>query len=91
MEMIVGGVKEVAVVGDPALETTQQLLHVVFKPYRPNTIAALAKANVEGEHPIPLLSYRTMRGNVPTVYVCQNFMCKMPVTMVAEVQELLLQ
>jgi uncharacterized protein len=90
MEMLVGGVKEVAVVGDPALETTQQLLDVVFKPYRPNTIAALAKANVEGEHPIPLLSYRIMRGNVPTVYVCQNFMCKMPVTMVSEVSDLLI-
>lgn len=89
MEMIASGMKEVAIVGDPALESTQQLLEVVFKPYRPNTIAALSKQNVEGEHVIPLLNYRVMRGNVPTVYVCEHFMCKMPVTTTAEVRELL--
>jgi uncharacterized protein len=89
MELLVSGVKEVAVVGDPGLETTRQLLDVIFKPYRPNTITALAKANVAGEHLIPLLSYRAMRSNQPTVYVCQNFMCKLPVLMVGDVEALL--
>ena len=50
------------------------------QPYRPNAITALAAQNVEGEANIPLLSYRVMRGGAPTVYVCRNFACQMPVT-----------
>lgn len=89
IELIASGIKEVAIVGDPALETTQQLLTSVNVAYRPNVIRALTSENVDGEHAIPLLSYRVMRGNQPTVYVCENFMCKLPVTMVAEVEDLL--
>jgi hypothetical protein len=89
MEMLVSGVKEVALVGDPGAAAIQGLLNVVTKPYRPNLIVALASENVDGDHAIPLLSYRTMRGGKPTVYVCQNFMCRMPVTTVEEVETLL--
>jgi len=53
------------------------------------TIAALAVANVDGEANIPLLSYRLMRGGAPTVYVCRNFACQMPVTTVEAVEGLL--
>ena len=50
------------------------------QPYRPNAITALARASVEGEASIPLLSYRVMRGGVPTAYICHDFACKLPVT-----------
>jgi uncharacterized protein YyaL (SSP411 family) len=90
MEMLVAGLREVAIVGDPTQTDTRKLLDVIVKPYQPNVITALATANVEGDHPIPLLSYRTMRGKVATVYVCRNFVCQMPVTTVEQVRELLI-
>ncbi|MBK8024793.1 MAG: thioredoxin domain-containing protein [Chloroflexi bacterium] len=81
VDMLVGGLAEVAVVGDPLDEATRALLDVVRKPYRPNAIAALAVNPVEGEDElIPLLSYRAMRAGQPTVYVCRHFTCQMPVT-----------
>jgi uncharacterized protein YyaL (SSP411 family) len=88
-DMVVNGIAEVAFVGDPSDEQTQTLLNVVRKPFRPNVITALSKENVDGEVEIPLLNYRVKRGGVPTVYVCHNFMCKMPVTTAAEVEALL--
>ncbi len=89
LDMLVNGVAEIAVVGQPETDDTQALLNVVRKPYRPNVIAALAPEDVDGEATIPLLSYRTQRGDAPTVYVCENFACKMPVTTVDEVEALL--
>ncbi len=89
VDAVVVGIAEVAVVGDPADARTKALLDAVHTPYRPNVITALARENVEGEAVIPLLSYRVKRGDAPTVYVCRNFACKMPVTSAEQVNELL--
>jgi uncharacterized protein len=88
-DMLVRGMAEVAVVGNPTQAETQALLEIVRKPYRPNVITALARENVEGEANIPLLNYRMMRQDRPTVYVCENFACRMPVTAPDEVEALL--
>jgi uncharacterized protein len=89
MEMLVVGLREVAVVGNPADESTRELLNEIVKPYRPNTILALSAEPVADEHEIPLLSYRTMRGGQPTVYVCRQFVCQLPVTTREQVREML--
>ncbi len=88
-DLLVRGIQEVAIVGNPVQEATASLLNTVRSPFRPNVITALARQSVEGEANIPLLSYRTMRNDQPTVYVCRNFTCQMPVTTAAEVAELL--
>ena len=85
-DMLVSGQQEVALVGKLEQPETQDLLRVIRVPYRPNVISALAAEDVPGDHPIPLLSYRTMRGGHPTVYVCRNFACQMPVNTPDEVQ-----
>ncbi len=88
-DMLVNGLAEVALVGDPAVPETDALLNVINEPFRPNVIRALAVDDVDGETTIPLLNYRTKRGGEPTVYVCRNFACRMPVTTADEVNELL--
>jgi hypothetical protein len=80
VDLLVRGIDEIAIVGDPAEVATRELLAVAQVAYRPGAIVALATANVSGEDTIPLLSYRTMKGGVPTVYVCRHFTCQMPVT-----------
>ena len=87
--MLVNGVDEIALVGKPDDPAAQALLDVVQQPYRPNAIIALAPENVAGEAEIPLLSYRVQRGGQPTVYVCRNFACQMPVTTPEAVENLL--
>jgi uncharacterized protein len=88
-DMLVSGVAEVAVVGAVADAGTKSLLDVAQKPYRPNIITALSPVDVPDESKIPLLSYRTMRGGQPTVYVCRHFVCAFPVTIADQVKELL--
>ncbi|GAB4520342.1 MAG: thioredoxin domain-containing protein [Anaerolineae bacterium] len=88
-DMLVNGIAEIAIVGDPQVEATRELLHVTHETYRPNMIVALAREDVPGETTIPLLNYRAQRGGLPTVYVCRNFTCRMPVTTPDAMRELL--
>ncbi len=80
LDMLVSGHQEVAIIGAADDERTRALLHIVHEVYRPNVITALAASDVAGEDAVPLLSQRVMRDGVPTVYVCRNFVCAMPVT-----------
>jgi len=89
VDMLVNGITEIAIVGDPKAAATIELLDVVRQPFRPNVITALAVENVPAETTIPLLNYRSMRGGQPTVYVCRHFACQMPVTTVDAVYTLL--
>ncbi len=89
VDMLIRGLSEVAIVGNPVKAETKSLLAQVREIYRPNVITALARDNVDGETNIPLLNYRVMRDDKPTVYVCQNFACKMPVTSAEEMINLL--
>jgi uncharacterized protein YyaL (SSP411 family) len=79
-DMLISGVQELAIVGNPTKAETKSLLAQVRDIYRPNVITALAREDVSGETNIPLLNYRKMRGGAPTAYVCRYFSCKMPVT-----------
>ena len=88
-DMLIQGLAEVAIVGNPVQDETKALLNVVREKYSPNVIVALSREPVQDEANIPLLSYRTMRNDKPTVYVCRNFACKMPVTTPEEMKELL--
>ncbi|MDQ7034656.1 MAG: thioredoxin domain-containing protein [Anaerolineae bacterium] len=88
-DMLIQGLSEVAIVGNPVTEETKALLNVVREKFSPNIIVALSREAVTGEANIPLLNYRTMRGEKPTVYVCRNFACKMPVTTADEMKDLL--
>ncbi len=89
VDMLVTGLAEVAFVGTPTDLATKALLDVARKPYRPNIITALSPADVPAEATVPLLSYRTLRNNQPTVYVCRHFVCANPVTTPADVEKLL--
>jgi len=88
-DMLINGLTEIAIVGNPVDNKTKTLLEVIQKPYRPNIITALARESVRGEATIPLLSYRAFQNEKPTVYVCRNFACAYPVNTPDEVHNLL--
>jgi uncharacterized protein YyaL (SSP411 family) len=77
-EFAVGGVKEIAVVGDPEAADTRSMLDVIFAGFRPNQVVALKRPGESS--PIPLLDYREPIGGKATVSVCQHFACQMPTT-----------
>src|SRR5262249_16725743 len=76
----VGPVKEVAIVGDPEAEETQELLGVVRERHGPNVVVAVGKPDdVDATETIPLLRDRPQKDGKATAYVCERFTCKLPV------------
>ena len=79
LEILNGPAKEVAVIGAGDDEATQDLLQVLFSPYRPNqVVASTIEGKIEG-HP-ELVLERSQVNGMATAYVCQNFTCQQPVT-----------
>jgi hypothetical protein len=79
--LAVEGSDELAIVGDPADDATQELM-----------VAGVEAARVAGRNlvvavstdpdasAVPLLDGRTMIDGRPTAYLCRNFACRLPVT-----------
>ena len=87
-DFALGNVKQVAVVYGTNPDEAQELLQVVQSSYRPNTILAASSYPPSGEAPA-LLMDRALNDGKPTVYVCESFVCKMPVTTISDLQALL--
>lgn len=83
MSFALGSVQEIAIIGDSSSKSTQKLIDKTWEIWRPNSVVAVAN------HPPPkgspdLLKERPLINNKPTAYVCQNFVCKTPVTTAKE-------
>lgn len=79
--------QEVAIIGDPADAATQSLLAEARRHFLPNTVLAAGAPN--GNAPLPLLEGRGLVNGQPAAYVCENYACKLPVTTIAELENLL--
>jgi uncharacterized protein YyaL (SSP411 family) len=75
--------KEIAIIraGDRAPELARE----IWTRYLPNKIVAPAdQSDAEAAQLVPLLRGREAIGGRTTVYVCENYVCRQPVTSVAE-------
>jgi len=76
LDFAVGRAKEIAIIGEGA--DAQRLLAVIRQQYRPNQVVAVAPdGHASG---VPLLHGRAQVNRQATAYVCQNFVCRLPVT-----------
>lgn len=89
VDMLVNGLQEVAIVGNPTHTETRAILTELRKPFRPNIVTALARTDNPADAVVPLLSQRVMRDDQPTVYVCRSFACAFPVHSAEETARLL--
>ncbi len=87
-DFALANVKQVAVVYGSDLEEASGLLQTVQSAYRPNVVVAASSQPPSKEAP-SLLTERPLKENQPTVYVCEGFVCKMPVNTISELQGLL--
>ena len=88
LDFYISAVKEVAVVGPSENAATSELLDTVrrqFLPnkvlmgYDPSSLESTGRAGLDlGGY--PLLEGRGMVNGQPTAYVCQNYVCQLPVT-----------
>jgi len=79
LDFAFGEPHEVALIGKLNTEHTQELLEVVNKAFRPNQIIVLGEPESETLEEMVLLSGRTQLEEVATAYVCQNYVCQLPV------------
>lgn len=79
-------IQEIAIIGNPATPDTIELSKTVWQQYRPSSITAIANLPLPEGSP-PLLEDRTLISDKPTAYVCENFVCALPVTSPKELKE----
>ena len=89
--------KEIAIFGDRGDPATGSLVEEVFSRYLPNKVVVgslegvSAPVDAAGEATasagIPLLEGRGMIEGSATAYVCQNYVCQLPVTEAAALAE----
>jgi uncharacterized protein YyaL (SSP411 family) len=69
---------EIAVIGKR--EEADELLAPLYESLRPNRVVVGSEADAPPDEALPLLAQRSRRNSLPTVYVCQNYVCQAPVT-----------
>ena len=74
--------KEIAIVGDVEDPATKALLRTVHGDCLPNKVLAGVSPGAAQVSPAstPLLEGRSLVDGRPTAYVCQNYVCQLPVT-----------
>jgi uncharacterized protein YyaL (SSP411 family) len=73
--------KEVAVVGPLEAQETRALADEVWRRPGANTVLAVAApGDIQAPATVELLRDRTIQGGRSTAYVCERFVCKLPVT-----------
>jgi uncharacterized protein YyaL (SSP411 family) len=87
-DFALANVKQVAVAFPSDREEARGLLQTIQAEYRPNLIVAASSYPPSSQAP-SLLIDRPLKDSRPTVYVCEGFVCQMPVTSASEVQALL--
>jgi uncharacterized protein YyaL (SSP411 family) len=90
-DMLVRGLREVALIGNPTEPNMKAMLALLRQRYLPHVVVALARQAVPdpAQEPIALLHHRPQRDNLATAYVCQRFVCANPTTSVQELETLL--
>jgi uncharacterized protein YyaL (SSP411 family) len=87
-DFFLGPVKEMALIGPR--EGREKLLQAIRSRFLPNKVIVQAESpDGELSRRLPLLSQRTALEGKATAYLCQNYVCREPVTEVKKLMELL--
>ena len=80
LDFSLSAVKEVAIVGNRDDEATQALVSEVYRSYLPNRVFLGRTGDGTPLPGVPLLEGRELVNGRPAAYVCQNYVCNLPVT-----------
>jgi len=88
-DFALGNTKQIAVMYEADQKDASDLLRVIRSGYRPNAILAASAYPPDQQNAPALLMERPLKAGKATVYVCEGFVCKNPVTSVMELEKLL--
>jgi uncharacterized protein YyaL (SSP411 family) len=81
LDLHLGPAREIAVVGDPDDPATGELVRAVTtERWLPNVVVATGAPGAEAAEIVPLLRDRDAVDGRPAAYVCEHFICRLPVT-----------
>ena len=78
IELSLGNIVEIAILGDIQEQQTQSLINFVWEKYDPFRIVAISSFPPTSESP-RVVKDRPLLNGKATAYVCQDFVCKTPV------------
>ena len=89
LEGYLGPFREVAIVGEPGANEVRALVdEITTKRFLPHHVLAVASPGDDASfEAVALLRDRPARGGAATAYVCERFVCKLPVTDPADLAE----
>jgi len=90
LDFMIGPSKEIVVAGDPLHETTQDMINAVHRGFLPNKVLLLrpdGKENAELFSLSPFTEALLPLSEHPTVYVCEQYMCKTPITTISDLKK----
>jgi uncharacterized protein YyaL (SSP411 family) len=79
-------VKQVALIGSPEDQLLKEMLSLLRSEYRPGTLVASAPTQPPPPGSPSLLDDRPQLNGMSTAYVCEGFVCRLPVTTIQEFQ-----
>ena len=90
LDFAFGPSKEIVVVGKTNDLEVQKMLNLIREKYIPGKVILFKNSeNPEIDEIAEFTQKQNMLGNRATVYVCENYSCKMPITSVKDLEELL--
>jgi len=91
-DFALGPTKEIVIAGDPAAPQTAALVRAARQRFLPRAVTLLHPPGASGstiEAIAPFIKAQDPLKGQPTAYVCEQFVCRLPVTTVEEFQGLL--
>jgi uncharacterized protein YyaL (SSP411 family) len=92
LDFSIGPTSEIVIAAEPHRTDTDKMLRFVQRRYLPNTVILFHQTGKAGEaieKIAPFVKWQTAIDNKPTTYVCQNHVCKQPVTEIDMLEQLL--
>ncbi|MDY0039953.1 MAG: thioredoxin domain-containing protein [Desulforhabdus sp.] len=85
VDFAVGPSREIVIVGEAGQEDVRLMVDVLHRPFLPNRVVLLKQGGEAGRRLVELANYleplTQVRGE-PTVYICENYACRTPITQV---------
>ncbi|MBW1852678.1 MAG: thioredoxin domain-containing protein, partial [Deltaproteobacteria bacterium] len=92
LDFVIGPGKEVVIAGDTGTEATQSMVRTIQNKFLPNKVVLLKHQGAEGQRLANLSPFVEAMGPVnrkPTVYICEQYTCKSPISDISELEKVL--
>ncbi len=93
LDFVLGPSQEMIIVGRSSDKATQEMVRAIFGSFLPNKVVAFCPQSHQDAQSvyelIPFVKNQKAIDGKPTVYVCENYVCKLPVNDLNELRTLL--